>query len=77
MKEKALELRTDITRMKDSWEELTMSEREVVKNNEKKYSEIAAGLSEKDKEWVEDGFAAWYSKYLEVETKIFIKPCEG
>lgn len=77
MKEKALELKKDFTRMKDDWEVLTEAEKQVAREKEAEYGKIAASLSEEDLKWIEDGFGVWYGEYLNVETKIFIKPCEG
>ena len=77
MKNKALELRKKTVRMKDEYEFLSMSEREKLKDMDSEYQQLISNLSEKDMNWLDDKFAEWYAKYLEVETKIFIKPCEG
>lgn len=77
MKEKALELRKDFTRMKDDWEELSEGEKQVARDSEKEYERLKEKLSAEDMNWLDNGFAAWYSEYLNVETKIFVKPCEG
>jgi hypothetical protein len=77
MKEKALDLKKDFTRMKDDWEVLTEAEKQVTRDREAEYDKIVSELSEADKKWIEEGFAKWYGEYLDVETKIFIKPCEG
>ncbi|QAR32299.1 hypothetical protein EP073_02460 [Geovibrio thiophilus] len=77
MKEKALELKKEFTRMKDDWEELTEGEKLVARDRETEYERLTENMSEADLKWIENGFAAWYSEYIDVETKIFIKPCEG
>ena len=77
MKEKALEIRKEILPMKDVYEQLTLDEREELALKQEEHDKLYARLSDADKSWYEDNFAAWYTRYLEVETKIFIKPCEG
>ncbi|WP_022851065.1 hypothetical protein [Limisalsivibrio acetivorans] len=77
MKERALELRKEIVHMKDAWEELTIGERNVVEDMEKELDKLTSDMNDIDRQWVENEFGKWYEKYLEVETKVFIKPHEG
>jgi len=77
MKEKVLEIRKEILPMKDAYEQLTLDEREDLESKQKEHDELYAQLSDVDKDWYETSLANWYAKYLDVETKIFIKPCEG
>lgn len=77
MKEKALELKKKILPMKEAIEELSIKERQELDSLEAEYSNQYDSLSEDDKKWVDSEFGVWYGKFLEVETKIFIKPCEG
>ncbi|MGE4318405.1 MAG: hypothetical protein AB7E96_05810 [Deferribacterales bacterium] len=77
MKEKALEIRKQILPMKDAYEELDPEERIELKQLQKEHDELYSALSDADKKWYDDKFGTWYTQYLEVETKIFIKPCEG
>lgn len=77
MKEKALEIRKQILPMKDAIDELSPDEREELNSLQKEHDDLYNALSEDDKAWYEDQFGRWYYKYIEVETKIFIKPCEG
>jgi len=77
MKERALELRKEILQMKDAYEQLNLDEREELKTLQKEHDGILAGLNAEEHEWYEKHLAEWYAKYLDVETKIFIKPCEG
>ncbi len=77
MKEKALEIRKQILPMKDAYEELDPEERIELKKLQKEHDDLYATLSDADIKWYDDKFGTWYTQYLEVETKIFIKPCEG
>lgn len=77
MKEKALEIRKQILPMKDAYEELDPDERAELKQLQKEHDNLYNALSEDDQKWYDERFASWYSEYLDVETKIFIKPCEG
>jgi len=77
MKERVLEIRKKILPMKDAFEQLDLDERDELAVLQKEHDELYERLSESDVSWYEDHLAAWYAKYLDVETKIFIKPCEG
>lgn len=77
MKEKALDLRKKLTRLRDDWEELTDEEVTLTNDSQAEYDTIIKDLSEDDLKWIENRFSEWYAQYLDVETKIFIKPCEG
>lgn len=77
MKETALEIRKKILPMKDAYEELDPEERMELKKLQKEHDDLYNALSEEDKKWYDDKFGTWYTQFLEVETKIFIKPCEG
>jgi hypothetical protein len=77
MKERVLEIRKTILPMKDAYEQLNLDEREELAALQKEHDELYAKLSAEDAKWYEDQLGAWYGKYLDVETKIFIKPCEG
>lgn len=77
MKERVLEMRKQILPMKDEYEFLNYDEREELKHIQEEHDYHFAQLSEEDVKWYEDELAKWYSRYLDVETKIFIKPCEG
>jgi hypothetical protein len=76
-REKVLELRKEILPMKDAYEQLTLDERDELESLQEKHDEMYSNLSKEDLKWYDDEFGKWYSKYLEIETKIFIKPCEG
>lgn len=77
MKERVLEIRKEILPMKDAYEQLSLDEREELTAKQKEHDDLYAQLCEADVEWYESNLASWYAKYLDVETKIFIKPCEG
>ncbi len=63
--------------MKDAFEQLNIDEREELAVLQKEHDELHAQLSDADKAWYDNELGIWYEKYLSVETKIFIKPCEG
>lgn len=77
MKEKALEIRKTILPMKDAYDELEPEDISELKRLQKEHDEIYASLSEEEKKWYADKFGAWYEQYLDMEAKVFIKPCEG
>lgn len=77
MKERVLEIRKQILPMKDAVEQLTLDEREELKNLQEEHDGLLVQLTAEEHEWYEKHLAEWYAKYLDVETKIFIKPCEG
>lgn len=77
MKERALEIRKQILPMKDAFEQLTLDERDELKVLQKEHDDLMLKLTADEHEWYENKLAEWYAKYLDVETKIFIKPCEG
>lgn len=77
MKEKALAIRKEILPMKDAYDELDPDERVELKKLQKEHDDLYNALSEEDKVWYENEFGQWYEKYLDIEAKIFIKPCEG
>lgn len=77
MKEKALDIRKKIVPMKDAYEELSIDERDELKKLQDEHDGLYAQLGSDDKKWYDDNFGTWYYKYIEVETKIFIKPGEG
>jgi hypothetical protein len=77
MKEEALKIRKTILPMKDAYEELDPEERIELKELQKQHDDMYAKLSDADKQWYDSEFSVWYAKYLDIETKIFIKPSEG
>jgi len=77
MKEEALKIRKKILPMKDAYEELDPEERIELKQLQKEHDDMYSTLSDEDKKWYDSNFADWYAKYLDIETKIFIKPSEG
>ena len=77
MKEKALEIRKQILPMKDAYDELDPEERIELKQLQKEHDDLYNALSDEDKAWYDEKFSVWYTQFLDIETKIFIKPCEG
>lgn len=77
MKEKALELLKRKVYLADICDDLTEDEVRELAELDKTFEEIKAGLSEDDKNWLYRGFAGWYDKFMDMETKMFIKPRGG
>ena len=77
MKERVLEIRKVILPMKDAFEQLSLDEREELETLQNEHDDLHAQLSDEDIKWYDDALGVWYEKYLSIETKIFIKPCEG
>ncbi|PLX70815.1 MAG: hypothetical protein C0602_04735 [Denitrovibrio sp.] len=77
MKEKALKLLKRKVYLADICDELTPSEEAELPMIEKEFEEIKAKLSEDEKNWLYAGFAGWYEKFMDMETKMFIKPRGG
>lgn len=77
MREEALKIRKKILPLKDAYEELEPEEIIELNQLQEKHDDLYNSLNDEDKRLYDDAFSEWYSKYLEVETKIFIKPSEG
>jgi len=77
MKEKALALLKRKVYLADICDDLTPEEELELEGLEISFEKVKAGLSEEDKDWLYAGFAGWYSKFMDMETKMFIKPRGG
>jgi len=77
MKEKALELLKRKVYLSDVCDDLTPDEELELCELETIFEKVKAGLSEEDKNWLYAGFAGWYDKFMDMETKMFIKPRGG
>jgi hypothetical protein len=77
MREKALKLLKRKVYLSDICDELTMEEESELLAIESEFENIKNTLSEEDKNWLYAGFAGWYDKFMDMETKMFIKPRGG
>lgn len=77
MKEQALILLKRKVYLADVCDELTREEEAELAKVSAEFEEIKAILSEDDKNWLYAGFAGWYDKFMDMETKMFIKPRGG
>jgi len=77
MKAKALEMLKRKVYLTDLCDELTSEEEKELAELEKQFALIKDSLSEEDKNWMYRGFAGWYDKFMDMETKMFIKPRGG
>jgi len=77
MKEKALEMLKRKVYLADICDDLTPDEEKELAGLDKNFEEIKATLSEDEKDWLYRGFAGWYDKFMDMETKMFIKPRGG
>jgi len=77
MKEEALKIKKKILPLKDAFEELEPHEQEELSRLQEKHDALYNALNDVDRQWYDNAFADWYAMYLDVETKIFIKPGEG
>lgn len=77
MKEKALELLKRKVYLADVCDDLTPEEEAELTELETSFEKVKAGLDEDEKNWLYRGFAGWYDKFMDMETKMFIKPRGG
>lgn len=68
MKEKALALQKEITRMKDNFDWLTTKKKNMLKDISKEYELLTSSINEEDSAWIESEFSIWYGMYLHQET---------
>jgi hypothetical protein len=54
-----------------------MEEEAELASLETEFEEVKSQLSEDEKNWLYAGFAGWYDKLIDMETKMFIKPRGG
>ncbi|MDY6820339.1 MAG: hypothetical protein SVN78_01815 [Deferribacterota bacterium] len=76
MREEYLEIKKELTLLKDEHEYLNSDEKEKLRELEAKEKELKNKLDKKDLEIVDQAFANWLKRYLELTTKIKIKPGE-
>ncbi|MGD9807583.1 MAG: hypothetical protein AB7E76_01400 [Deferribacterales bacterium] len=78
MKEHALKLLKRKVYLADvCGDDLTREEEAELASLETEFEEVKSQLSEDEKNWLYAGFAGWYDKLIDMETKMFIKPRGG
>ncbi|ADD69709.1 hypothetical protein Dacet_2959 [Denitrovibrio acetiphilus DSM 12809] len=77
MRDKALAMLKRKIYLADICDELTCEEEAELAELDKDFENIKSALNEDDKNWLYDGFAVWYDKFMDMETKMFIKPRGG
>lgn len=77
MKERALFLRQEITKLTDMFEHLPISYREKLDQYRIEYSALEDKITSDDKLWIDAKFADWYVLYTEYETVSTIMLPEG
>jgi len=58
-------------------DDLTKAEEAELALLEAEFEKAKSALSEDEKNWLYAGFAGWYDKFIDMETKMFIKPRGG
>jgi len=78
MKEGALEILKRKVYLSDvCGDDLTKEEQAELDKLERDFESMKSNLSEDEKNWLYAGFAGWYDKFMDMETKMFIKPRGG
>lgn len=77
MKYRALELFKRAVYLRDVCDELTPEEEIELKQADEEFNRIKKTLSEDELNWMYQGFAVWYDKFMDMETTMFIKPRGG
>ncbi len=77
MREEALKQLKRKVYLADVCDELTAEEEIELAKLDVSFEKVKAGLSEDDKNWLYANFAGWYDKFMDMETKMFIKPRGG
>ena len=68
MKERALFLKQEITKLSDMFQHLPISYREKLEDYRLEYSALESKLTDDEKLWVDEKFFSWYAVYVEYET---------
>lgn len=77
MKYKALDMLKRKVYLADMCDELTCEEEKELSEIEVTFEELKSQLCEDDINWMYQAFAVWYDKFMDFETKMFIKPRGG
>jgi hypothetical protein len=77
VKYKALDILKRKVYLTDMCDDLTDDEILELEKLEAEFSELKSKMNEEDINWMYRGFAGWYDKFMDFETKMFIKPRGG
>ena len=76
MRDELLEVKKEITQLKDNYEYLPIDDREKLKDLELLESLLKSKLNNDDLHFVDEEFSKWLKEYIDLNTKIIIKPGE-
>jgi hypothetical protein len=76
MRKELLEVKKEITQLKDNYEFLPLDDREKLKDLELLEKLLKSKLNKEDLLLVDKEFSAWLKEYIDINTKIIIKPGE-
>ena len=76
MREKLLEVKKEITQLKDNYEYLPYEDREKLKDLELLEEMLKSKVNKEDLKFVDEEYAKWLREYVDLITKITIKPCD-
>lgn len=77
LKYRALDLLKRTVYLRDVCDELTEEEERELVSADEEFKSIKSRLSEDELNWMYQGFAVWYDKFMNMETTMFIKPRGG
>jgi hypothetical protein len=76
MRDELLKVKKEITQLKDNYEYLPIDDREKLKDLELLESLLKSKLNNDDLHFVDEEFSKWLKEYIDLNTKIIIKPGE-
>ena len=77
MKEKALKLKKEITKLSDAYEYLMRKDINKLKELKKEYEELSKNLTTEEFKWIDEEYSRWYADYLHFETVGSMRLPEG
>ena len=76
MRDELLEVKKEITQLRDNYEYLPIDDREKLKDLEILERLLKSKLNKDDLYFVDEEFSKWLKEYIDLNTKIIIKPGE-
>jgi hypothetical protein len=76
MRDELLEVKKEITQLRDNYEYLPIDDREKLKDLEILERLLKSKLNKDDLHFVDEEFSKWLKEYIDLNTKIIIKPGE-
>lgn len=76
MREELLEVKKEITQLKDNYESLPLIDREKLKDLKLLENLLKSKMNKADLQFVDEEFSKWMKEYININTKIVIKPGE-